>query len=161
MSEQWWQNCVQEKSSDLFLGRFVAGRPGRKQEVSVVVVGTGGEQKNWSRLEGKWVWWALPAISEIPTDHKQIHLLALETVVLFRERLSKDVARWLKTSRTDLRELKSWSQTRTWRRIVEFSQFIIFLHYLVFIMSGCPAVFIEYAEFQRKSAEGDKMNVMN
>ncbi len=118
MSEQWWQNCVQEKSSNLFLGHFVAGRPGRKQEASVVVVGMGGEQKNWSRLEGKWVWWVLPPISQIPTDHKQIHLLALKLVVLFRERLSKAVACWVKAKRvwTDLRvdpqlELKSWSQT--------------------------------------------------
>lgn len=45
MSEQWWQSCVQEKSNNLFLGCFVAGRPGRKQEVSVVVMGMGGEQK--------------------------------------------------------------------------------------------------------------------
>lgn len=34
----------------------MAGRPARKQEVSVVVVGMGGEQKNWSRLKGKWAW---------------------------------------------------------------------------------------------------------
>lgn len=39
MSEQWWQNCVQEESNYLFLGCFVAGRPGRKQEVGVVVMG--------------------------------------------------------------------------------------------------------------------------
>ena len=97
------QNCVQEKSGKLFLGRFVALRLGRKQEVSVVVVGMGGEQKNWSRLEGKWVWWASPHISKIPTDHKQINLPALKCVVLFRERLSKDVARWLKARRNDLR----------------------------------------------------------
>lgn len=56
----------------------MAGRPGRKQEVSVVVVGTGGEQKDWSRLEGKWVWWASPPISQMPTDHKQIGLVALK-----------------------------------------------------------------------------------
>lgn len=83
----------------------MAGRPGRKQEVSVVVVGMGGEQKNWSRLERKRVWWALPPISQIPTDHKQIHLLALKFAVLFRENFSKDVAYWLKPKRirTDLR----------------------------------------------------------
>lgn len=52
----------------------MAVRPERKQEVSVVAVGTGGEQKNWSRLKGKWAWWALAPISQIPTDHKQIHL---------------------------------------------------------------------------------------
>lgn len=73
------KNSVQQKSSGLFLGRFVAGRPGRKQEVSVVAVGTGGEQKNWSRLEGKWVWWALPPISQIPTDHKTDSFAATET----------------------------------------------------------------------------------
>lgn len=67
----------------------MAVRPGRKQEVSVVVVGLGGEQKNWSRLKGKWAWWALPPISQIPTDHKQIHLLPLKQIVLFKERLSK------------------------------------------------------------------------
>lgn len=87
MSEQWWQNCVQEKSNNLFLGRFVARRPGRKQEVSVVVVGMGGEQKNWSRLKGKWAWWASPPISQIPTHHKQINLLTLKCRVVFRERL--------------------------------------------------------------------------
>lgn len=75
----------------------MAGRLGRKQEVSVVVVGMEREQKNWSRLEGKWVWWA-----QIPTDHKQIHLLALKSVVLLRERLSKDVAWWLKASRVKI-----------------------------------------------------------
>lgn len=64
----------------------MAGRPGRKQEVSVVAVGTGGEEKNWSRLEGKWVWWALPPISQIPTDHKQIHLLARKTGFLIQEK---------------------------------------------------------------------------
>lgn len=61
----------------LFLDHFVAVRLGRKQEVSVVVVGIGGEQKNWSRLKGKWAWWALPPISQISTDHKQIHQLLL------------------------------------------------------------------------------------
>lgn len=70
MSEQWWQNCVQEKSSDLFLGRFVAGRPGRKQEVSVVVVGMGGEQKNWSRLKGKWA--CLPLAKYLLTTNRFI-----------------------------------------------------------------------------------------
>lgn len=62
----------------------MAGRPGRKQEVSVVVVGMGGEQKNWSRLEGKWAWWVLPPISQIPTDHKQIYMLALKFVVFLK-----------------------------------------------------------------------------
>ena len=62
---------------------------GRKQEVSVVAVGMGGEEKNWSRLEGKWVWWASPPISQIPTDHKKIYLLAKKLVVLLRERFSK------------------------------------------------------------------------
>lgn len=83
----------------------MAGRPGRKQEVSVVVVGMGGEQKNCSRLEGKWVWWALPPISQIPTDHKQIHLLGVNFVVSLEERFSKDRAHWQKASRvgTDLR----------------------------------------------------------
>lgn len=92
----------------------MAGRPGRKQEVSVVVVGTGGEQRSWSRLQRKWVWWALLPISQMSTDHKQIHLQALTFVVLFKERLSKAVARWQNAGRvrTDLRvdphlELKS------------------------------------------------------
>lgn len=51
----------------------------------MVVMGMGGEQKNWSRLERKWVWWALPPISQIPTDHKQINLLAVKFVFLFEE----------------------------------------------------------------------------
>ena len=72
----WCQNngdntVFRTSPETLFLGQFVAGGPGRKQEVSVVVVGMGGEQKKSSRLEGKWVWWVLPPISQIPTDHKQ------------------------------------------------------------------------------------------
>lgn len=86
------QTVLRKSPAILFLGRFVAWRPGRKQEVSVVAVGMGGEEKNWSRLKGKWVWWALPPISEIPTNHKQIHLQALKIEVLFEERFSKYVA---------------------------------------------------------------------
>lgn len=58
----------------------------------MVAVGMGGEEKNRSRLQGKWVWWALPSISEIPTDHKQIHMQALTFLVLFRVSFSKYVA---------------------------------------------------------------------
>lgn len=68
----------------------MAVRPERKQEVSVVAVGTGGEQKNWSRLKGKWAWWALAPISQIPTDHKQIHLPPLRRNPIFKERVSKE-----------------------------------------------------------------------
>ena len=85
--EQWGQKCVQEKSINLFIDHFVVGRPGRKQEVSVVAMGMGGEQKNWSRLRRKWAWWALPFISQIPTGPKQINLQPLKWIILFKERL--------------------------------------------------------------------------
>lgn len=42
-------------------------RPGRKQEASVVAEGMGGEQRNWSRLEGKWAWWAFGV--HLPSTH--------------------------------------------------------------------------------------------
>lgn len=76
-AEQWWRKCVQEKSSNIFLVYFVVAKPERKQEVSVVVVGLGGEQKKWSRLKGKWAR-GLPPINHIPTDQKQVHLLPLK-----------------------------------------------------------------------------------
>lgn len=79
-SEQWWQKRAQEKSSNLFLDHFVARRPGRKQEVNVGAEGMGAEQKNWSRLEGKWAWWALASVSQIDTDNKQIDLPPLNII---------------------------------------------------------------------------------
>lgn len=71
----------------------MAERLGRKQEASVVVVGLGGEQKNWSRLEGKWAWWTLPSISQIPTDHKVSHFARTKITNLFVEIQRKSAER--------------------------------------------------------------------
>lgn len=52
--------------------------------------GQEGEQKNWSRLKGKWAWWALAPISQIPTDQKQIHLPPLRRNPIFKEGVSEE-----------------------------------------------------------------------
>lgn len=63
MPEQWWQNCVQEKSSTLFLGRFCGWKAWEEAGSQCGCRGDGRRRKELEQTEGKWVWWALPPIN--------------------------------------------------------------------------------------------------
>lgn len=63
MPKQWWQNCVQEKSSTLFLGRFCGWKAWEEAGSQCGCRGDGRRRKELEQTEGKWVWWALPPIN--------------------------------------------------------------------------------------------------